>query len=417
MAKKAYGGVSDLSKNGIKIYGGVNNLSKKIVSGYVGVGNKSKRFWPPGPPIYETYVIFENGEFFNVYDDFDFSDYHEYIGEKWDNYLYDRVTFNSFADAYNVVWLHSANLFDIDPNIEWTIKDIKIDSGYDVNMVDPYLMNEIIFKISLRFSSPYHNLCCKITYYGNIELSTYTMGGYSEPYYLSKIQHIMLNSPEDEVTEYEFQLHKSRTGYTEQFYFIGINAAMNDYFNPSSNKWIYDNVNPNSGRFGVNRAYCQYGYPLNSGGWEIREYELVRTTQVDTVFAICFRNYYYSSSYNDNKHHLMLLLSKGPFTLKFREYRNSSVYKEEDYSSNQKIYDSEIFYIFVYYPKPSSSSWQSINIDSWYPYRGWEVTKSTGFDDESKIVRFCYEFLNSIQQILWSQQVVKLEIIDKDKYV
>lgn len=48
MAKKAYGGVSDVAQNGIKIYGGVNDVAQKIVKGYCGVSNVSQQFWPAG---------------------------------------------------------------------------------------------------------------------------------------------------------------------------------------------------------------------------------------------------------------------------------------------------------------------------------------------------------------------------------
>ena len=33
MAKKAYGGVSDVAQNGIKIYGGVSDVAQKIIKG------------------------------------------------------------------------------------------------------------------------------------------------------------------------------------------------------------------------------------------------------------------------------------------------------------------------------------------------------------------------------------------------
>ena len=49
MAKKAYVGINNLSKNGKQIYIGVGNLSKKAVKGYIGVGNLSKLFWDFAP--------------------------------------------------------------------------------------------------------------------------------------------------------------------------------------------------------------------------------------------------------------------------------------------------------------------------------------------------------------------------------
>lgn len=49
MAKKAYVGINNLSKNGKQIYIGVSNLSKKAVKGYIGVGNLSKLFWDFAP--------------------------------------------------------------------------------------------------------------------------------------------------------------------------------------------------------------------------------------------------------------------------------------------------------------------------------------------------------------------------------
>ena len=45
MAKKAYGGVSNVAENGIKIYGGVNNIAQNIVRGYCGVDNVAQQFW------------------------------------------------------------------------------------------------------------------------------------------------------------------------------------------------------------------------------------------------------------------------------------------------------------------------------------------------------------------------------------
>lgn len=45
MAKKAYGGVSDVAQNGIKIYGGVDNVAQTIVRGYCGVEGVAQQFW------------------------------------------------------------------------------------------------------------------------------------------------------------------------------------------------------------------------------------------------------------------------------------------------------------------------------------------------------------------------------------
>lgn len=45
MAKKAYVGINNLSKNGTQLYIGVGNLSKKVVKGYIGVNNQSRLFW------------------------------------------------------------------------------------------------------------------------------------------------------------------------------------------------------------------------------------------------------------------------------------------------------------------------------------------------------------------------------------
>lgn len=46
MAKKAYGGVSDVAQDGIKIYGGVDNVAQTIVRGYCGVEGVAQQFWP-----------------------------------------------------------------------------------------------------------------------------------------------------------------------------------------------------------------------------------------------------------------------------------------------------------------------------------------------------------------------------------
>ena len=48
MAKKAYGGVSDVAQNGIKIYGGVNDVAQKIVKGYCEANGVAQQFWPAG---------------------------------------------------------------------------------------------------------------------------------------------------------------------------------------------------------------------------------------------------------------------------------------------------------------------------------------------------------------------------------
>lgn len=53
MAKKAYGGVNNIARNGIKIYGGVNNIARKIVKGYAGVNDVARQFWPAGEDTQE----------------------------------------------------------------------------------------------------------------------------------------------------------------------------------------------------------------------------------------------------------------------------------------------------------------------------------------------------------------------------
>ena len=45
MAKKAYGGVNNIARNGIKIYGGVNDIARKMVKGYAGVNGVARQFW------------------------------------------------------------------------------------------------------------------------------------------------------------------------------------------------------------------------------------------------------------------------------------------------------------------------------------------------------------------------------------
>ena len=48
MAKKAYGGVNDMARNGTKLYGGVNGVARKIIKGYCGVNGVARQFWPAG---------------------------------------------------------------------------------------------------------------------------------------------------------------------------------------------------------------------------------------------------------------------------------------------------------------------------------------------------------------------------------
>lgn len=49
MAQKAYGGISNIARNGIKLYGGVNNIARNIIKGYVGDENGiARQFWGRG---------------------------------------------------------------------------------------------------------------------------------------------------------------------------------------------------------------------------------------------------------------------------------------------------------------------------------------------------------------------------------
>ena len=53
MAKKAYGGVNNIARNGIKIYAGVNNVARNVVKGYAGVDGVARQFWPVNDNIRE----------------------------------------------------------------------------------------------------------------------------------------------------------------------------------------------------------------------------------------------------------------------------------------------------------------------------------------------------------------------------
>ena len=52
MSRKAYGGVSDKARTGIKIYGGVNDIARTVIKGYGGDSqNIARQWWPPANTV------------------------------------------------------------------------------------------------------------------------------------------------------------------------------------------------------------------------------------------------------------------------------------------------------------------------------------------------------------------------------
>lgn len=111
MAKELYIPVNGFSKKTSKFYAPVNGFSKEIVKAYCSVNGFSKLFFSAGGLIG---VIFENGEFYNVPNGLDISNYHEA------RYLADLKSYFFYPDT---LWVNPYGYN------EWELDDKIIKSG------------------------------------------------------------------------------------------------------------------------------------------------------------------------------------------------------------------------------------------------------------------------------------------------
>lgn len=104
MAKKAYVGINNLSKNGKQIYIGVSNLSKKAVKGYIGVGNLSKIFWQEGEGGVVPEYDYVAGQTYTIHNFFD--------AEKTMDLCFDEFSEKAILLQLDVLYSHCKYFID-----------------------------------------------------------------------------------------------------------------------------------------------------------------------------------------------------------------------------------------------------------------------------------------------------------------
>lgn len=166
MAQKIYDGVNDVARNTIRAYGEVSNIARNLIRGYLGDKNGiARQFWGA-----MGLVIFDEGEFHHVPDEFDFE-------ENVESCITTIADLAQYFRTASLLWVYDHHLV----NTPWTVdEDLFIDSNYADYEVQIF-KNEIYIPIR-RIQNPSKlriiakgNLCfraCRISN-GNMTKSTY----------------------------------------------------------------------------------------------------------------------------------------------------------------------------------------------------------------------------------------------------
>lgn len=133
MAQKAYGGVNNVARNGIKLYGGVNGVARNIIKGYVGINGVARQFWGAVQKSKHLIQVFDedyvNGQTYDMGKS-SVADTIRYAIEEW-IYL-DRYTniLNSdlkdkLKNTINSIIAYANNL---NPNADYVVANVNIQS-------------------------------------------------------------------------------------------------------------------------------------------------------------------------------------------------------------------------------------------------------------------------------------------------
>lgn len=396
MPRKAYGGVNNTSKNGIKIYGGVNNLSKKIIAGYVGVNNLSKRFWPPSDALY---TIFKDGVFDHVPAGFSMSNVVEVAY---------NANVKSYLNTNQLIWEHNPEY-----TRAWSVNNISIDSNFVYNADTPDRNNiwipsfkDIIDNTKrIKIPSSSNKYYLKVTGFGyfQIVIMQYNPSSSSGYNSISTGSNYIFDTDDVETREIRILSSSSvqyidrvkifaglRTGTYDNVWFESLGVKR---WNPTTSSWssVIDYF-----IFGYNKfeLYINYGSP--------NKVYAENVSSIDQVYSMTWRNRSGSVRVGGE------LLSKGPFTAHYIKYDwQGTIVEEATVSAEQIIYNGIPFYRYRY----DLTSYQGTSMDNWYPQTVGDNVPGTMFSDDGELE---YEFFDSLHIDYSSIQIQEISIIKKD---
>ena len=397
MPRKAYGGVSDVARNGIKIYGGVNNIARKIIKGYAGVGGVAQQFWPPGENV--LYKIFKDGTFFHVPNGMDIVN--NVIQVIWSS------TPSSDLNTNKTIWWH-----ELEYTRPWSIRGVNIDSNFIYNSDTP-ARNYLLFPVwegdnfgdnTKRIKIPAYttNYYIKVTGYGYFSIMLFQVNS------ASNYSSISLDNPTDlyfDSDSVETKIAKLRRE-TSTKYIDRIGIMVNPRTVTYNDEWLENlNIkkwNSSASTWSVKILNFSFGYNKFETYYNNGTYNKViaeNVSSIDQVYSMTWRDRNSSSVAGGE------LLSIGPFSVKRTIYDwNGNIVDEITTSAEQIVYNGKPFYRYRY----NDSYHGSYNISSWYPQTLGDNVTNTLFSEDG---RYEYEFFESLHIDYDSVQIQEISII------